>query len=456
MNTITTRMAEINTSLKEQHHDTANKKSHSPLTKIYPLCIAVLTAIIHFSVFQSAQAQDFWEEISFPDNLTIGSYAVNSNQELFVGTDKGIYFSNNEGLDWTCIGLENRILYSIIINEDGIIYAGSNKGSQNEALFKSVDNGLTWESILPDIGVTGNILDILTIGDTLFACLWGSLGSVIRSIDDGQNWDLVFQSENSSEHPTRIIYSNNEELYVSLSGYNEGMGGVITSDDLGESWEFIGLYNHQVKSISMNDNGDLFAACWGTLSRTNYPGLFVLRNENNIWDDLLSGFQLFDVLLTNDNHIYCSTASPNSIRRSLNDGISFEIINEGLPLGQPRDIKTDNDGFIYVSFLTKLAKSINPVVAVKEFIIPMHTDDCKIYPNPTSDYITIDFPEKDHQNHSFSLNIYNLNGELIEQHENFNSSSFKSLPIFHLPKGIYLIQVQLSTGQLLKCRLIIH
>ena len=170
MNTITMRMAEINTSPKEQHHDTANKKSHSPLTKIYPLCIAVLTAIIHFSVFQSTQAQDFWEEIPSPNNISIYSLAVDNSQNIFVGTGSGVLRTEDNGQNWEYIGI-NETVYSILAIEEGILYAGTSYFPGYAGIYQTTDNGDSWTPIWIDSEVYGNVISIDVWGDTIFATI---------------------------------------------------------------------------------------------------------------------------------------------------------------------------------------------------------------------------------------------------------------------------------------------
>ena len=119
--------------------------------------------IVVFQLFllnNSVFSQDFWELLPFPDSLDITCLAVNQQGNIFVGTNTstaydGVFRSLDEGQTWELVldmGLYGPA--SIAITDSGYIY--SLGGSQGFYLTKSIDNGLTWESLaMPDYG--GNV-----------------------------------------------------------------------------------------------------------------------------------------------------------------------------------------------------------------------------------------------------------------------------------------------------------
>ena len=128
--------------------------------KIFPPDMKQITLLLFALVCYTSPllAQDFWEQLNFPDSTDIFSIAVNNQGNIFIGAGSGIYRSTDNGENWYCMGLRDHTFYSMAINNNGDIYAGSNQDFNYPGLFKSIDNGLTWDTLNADIGVYGNIL----------------------------------------------------------------------------------------------------------------------------------------------------------------------------------------------------------------------------------------------------------------------------------------------------------
>lgn len=392
-------------------------------------------------------AQDFWEQLNFPYSTNIFSIAVNNQENIFIGAGSGIYRSIDNGENWNCMGLSDHTIYSLAINNNGDIYAGSNQDINYPGLFRSIDNGQTWDPILPDIGVYGNILSILAEGDTLFISVWSGQVLLIRSMDGGQTWESVFTTTHDSEKITDIIKSANGVIYFSLTGYFADTGGVYKSEDGGETWNFIGLFNSMVSSLAMNTSGDLFAGSWDGYA-PYYAGVYVLRNGSQDWEALIIGPQINVLIVNSDNHIYCTSSWPNGVIRSLDNGENFELIIDGLPAGMMNELILDSLGFLYVTNPGTLARSINTTVSVQE----MNTLNAHLiqYPNPVKDVINIKiiFNEKPE---SFEIVIYNNIGELVISKE---CTLFKEnqdqiqIDVSDIKPGIYIITYIFSKSKI--------
>jgi hypothetical protein len=416
-----------------------------------------LSLLFLFSIYSlESYSQDFWEQLYFPDTTDIFCIAVNEDSHIFIGAggsgnSGGVYHSENEGVSWDFLGIENRTVYSIAVNTSGEIYAGASQGhtSQgdfNGGLHRSTDDGFTWEVLDTDVGVYGNILVIKAWGDTLFASLWGSLGaSVIRSTDNGESWGLWFTTNNPTEYASDIIRSNSGTIYLGLRGYFEGMGGVFKTEDHGETFEFLGLYNHMVSSLALNSSNDLFAGSWGWLDETASSGLFVLRNGEEEWDDLVPAQpQVSATVVNSEDHIFFTSAFPNGVVRSLDNGSTFELVNEGLPIGPMGDMVINDDGFLYVSSHYSsnfLAKSINPTVSIQESNVELLNSSWEVYPNPVNDILNIKPINQIERSAIVKINIYNTAGRLILTSECSNLSEHYHLNITDLPSGLYIVEV---------------
>lgn len=403
----------------------------------------ILFTVFLLNSVVSLKSQDFWEQLYFPDSANIHSIAVDDQQLIYIGSGAGIYFSDNNGGSWEILGLENRTVYSIALNNNNDIYAGTNQSPQVGGLFRSSDYGETWSSILPDIGANGNILAMLCLGDTIFASLWMTDASVVRSTDNGQTWDIVFFIANSTSYISDIIISNSGTIYLGNKTYSEGMGGVYKSEDGGNSWEFTGLLNYQVTALAVNSVDDLFAGSWGGLSDSTTSGLYVLRNGEENWETLLANPQVSDIIINNEDDIYFSSSWPNGVVQSLDNGETFELVNEGLPLGPMGDLAIDNLGFLYVSshYLSNfLAKSINSTVSISEENVVNTYTPYLIYPNPVNDFLHIDMLNTANALKLRTLCIYSALGNVLIS-EDILSPYNIIINVSELPAGWYLVEL---------------
>jgi len=107
-----------------------------------------------------------------------------TQQVLFAGNENGVYNTPDQGINWNLIGsategLENVDITSLVIVENGKIYAGTKDG-----VFKSETNGTSWEG-LSEIE-PGTEIQIISASNSGISV--GTPYGFFTSSDDGNTW----------------------------------------------------------------------------------------------------------------------------------------------------------------------------------------------------------------------------------------------------------------------------
>jgi hypothetical protein len=403
--------------------------------------IAILFVILLF-LFPRLYAQDFWETLPFPDTAHVRSMAVNNQGHIFIGagsnnTIGGIYRSIDGGLNWEfMLNMGDFGVLSIEIDNQGIIYAGTNHAFH--PLYASYDNGENWEEI--SLPLDGNVVKILCHDQNIiYVSRWLISACVLRTLDGGQTWVEIFNSTTPAfEYVKDIIISTTGTIYLGLSGYSPDSGGVYKSEDDGATWELCGLFNHMVSSLALNSENDLFAGVWGGV-----PGLHVLRNGENEWTNLLYGPSITDIAISSIGHIYLGSHGPNGVIRSLDNGLTFEMVTDGLVLGIINGLTIDINSYIY-AFNIKISRSINPLVSVFELGNENISQILKLFPNPVHDFLFVEFPETLFHYESIPVIIYDIAGNSWLSESIDAAQKTYNFDLSHFASGIYIAEFQLQ------------
>ncbi len=144
----------------------------------------------------------FLLDIVFKNNLTFASF--------FDGFGGQLFKSTNKGDNWELVSTAPANLDILFVSKNGYLYGGRSS-IQPDFLFRSTDDGLTWNSVGQSV-FTNRIADIEEnqLGH-LFVSSPG-LG-VFRSTDNGDSW-LAINSGFSSLNPSKIAVDSLGYLYV--------------------------------------------------------------------------------------------------------------------------------------------------------------------------------------------------------------------------------------------------
>lgn len=396
-------------------------------------------------------SQDFWELLPFPDSLDITCLAVNRQGDIFVGTNTntaydGVFRSQDDGQTWELV-LDMGVYgpSSIAINESGEIFVLG--GGPGWDLTKSSDNGQTWQSFtMPDYG--GKVKIVAQGNDTLFVSEWAANGAMLlKSENGGLDWAVVFTTENhTSEFVADIVIAPNGDICIGLGCYLPDMGGLYRSTSGGTDWEFLGLFNHMVENLEYNEQGDLIIGVRGGYDGTG--GIYAIYHDNpDQIIECLAGPNINGLALNSAGHIYAGTAWPDGVMVSTDNGLSFHFENNGLPYYPMGKIESDNDDYVYALMESNshfIYRSIEPTVtSVKDINISEPNKVLSISPNPAYD-IVVGRINTTITDGLYDFRIAELSGRNINCSKiNIDRSTF-SIDVSHLLPGFYVLTVYIN------------
>lgn len=218
-----------------------------------------------------------------------------------------------------------------------------------------------WNFIGPS-NIGGRITDLEMWPDDLNTILAGSAsGGIFKSMDQGITWDPIFDDAASlAIGDMAISTSNPEMIYVGTGEANSGGGslaydgiGVYKSRDRGDTWEHIGLEGvGSIGRVAIDpmDENKVFVAAMGRLFGGNPErGIFRTEDGGDSWEHVLSlsdttgGIDLA-IHPTNSDIVFAAmwerSRRPNDIiyggetsgiYRSKDGGDTWELLENGLP-----------------------------------------------------------------------------------------------------------------------------
>ncbi|MCF7797979.1 MAG: T9SS type A sorting domain-containing protein [Lentisphaeria bacterium] len=206
----------------------------------------------------------------------------------------GIWKTENAGQSWRSVSDNLPILsvtaLALCDSQPNVMYAGTGEGFYNfdaiigDGLFKSIDNGESWQQISSTAGQSdfkyvNRIIVHPTNPDVLLAV---TNAGIYRSVDGGETWEEVY---NPSARVQQIIPNpqNFQTQYAAVNGE-----GVVKSIDGGLNWSPVGAFNVSFArlelAISPSDTSVLYAA----LANANgsLAGLFRSSDAGENWSNL--------------------------------------------------------------------------------------------------------------------------------------------------------------------------
>jgi photosystem II stability/assembly factor-like uncharacterized protein len=397
--------------------------------------IAMKTSfLILFSLLViSSLAQNIWKPISLPD--TLNAKAINAEKEgiIFVATGGnndffGLFRSFDDGNSWDLIDADTLSSYvnifTIRYNSENVLFIGA-----NSRIYRSYDDGDNFETVFTG---ANNILKINFSPDNeIYAVGWSY---IIRSSNGGNTWETLFEGGNI--YFADVDFGLNGEIYT-VGGSYDGPGtgsGFHRSLDHGVTWENIGITDLHVTSIEVKGDGEILVGggeanilsskdlgeSWALVS-----DLLVTALESDSEDNLFVGVYGLDY---------------EGFRFSYDWGNHWVNLNDTVlnPYIDQISISPDNTIYLQCKNLSsqpyQLFKSINPIVTTEEHFI---NSEIIIFPNPTKEKLSILTNRVVKIKH---IVIYNLNGQKIIA----GMPTENTIDVSKLNSGLYIVELELD------------
>jgi len=341
-------------------------------------------------LFISSSAGELWvQETNVIPVAAVGAITVDDNDNIYVGmgSNDGLFLSNDGGASWNNIGMTNRIITALDITSDGVLYVGT----WQSGVYFTADEGGTW--ISADLGYTPLNVETIHVNpstdDTFVGCIWYNGGGIYFLGSDGTEWE----PRNQGLLGTRIwkmAVSPASNTIFAGDYYN----GLYRSRDMGLTWESVGqgmidLQSTFIRGLAAHPSGAIFTASsgggvfrsindgddwmrvYGAQGTYAFLGAIAVRNdgvvfigendgdggifksldEGETWEDITNGMDNKDITciaFNHDNEIYVGTTR-DGIYRSVTDGDSWSPVGTELSTYEIRDIAINNQNHVYTT-----------------------------------------------------------------------------------------------------------
>jgi photosystem II stability/assembly factor-like uncharacterized protein len=403
--------------------------------------LILLLFIPLFALASRLQAQNFWEQLPFPDTLDISCVAVNNEGHIFVGTgtagpcvSDGVYRSTDGGQTWqNMLNMGTFTINTIGIDKSGHIYAGSS-GAYD--FWKSTDNGQSWQPLPfnPALGIT----KIYSFGyDSLLIGCSRTLGAMLlRTYDGGITFDTLFQTYmHISESVQDIAIAPNGDIYIGLHGWFPDAGGVVKSVDNGSAWQYMGLQGYQVKNIEINEQGDVFIGA-------RDDGTYAIYHDNPDEIKFLFWPSNYGMILNSAGYLYSNSDWPYGTLRSIDNGMTFEWVSNGTSNAPIGSLIMDVNDYIYgiSDGFPSLYRSKLPTYTSLKSLRETPKNSFYISRNESNNEITCFFTNPFIKGNKWQASIVGIDGKVLYREDKNIVDGTCKFDISTLPRAMYIVK----------------
>jgi hypothetical protein len=448
---------------------------------LYPMSkLRCLTLFLLFSlVTTTLMAQ--WADKSLVETHDLKVVEFINSHTGFVGGDSGTFYrTTNAGDSWEWIDLNTHdpILHIDFVSET----VGFMSGPRN-VLYTTNNAGITWSSLpLPD-SITG-FTGIDFVDEDLGFAVTNDIPDALiyKTTDGGQSWSHFRREGYVSNDPyyyaanyplySSIVYISDEEIYVGGCMYNYSQSYASRyvpfieqySADLVSQGNRIDLYGKPSQEFStfsdlVTPDGETVYALRNHRIITypvpshDYNPVYRKAANSQYFGETRLGFWRYDycdALGVAPNHdLYVGNFNTDSsghpeVWNSYNGGTSWGEGTNFPGINRIYDIDWPGNGLGY--FVGQWGK----IYRYGSTITPGNDDFAAVYPNPFQDQFTFQFEGGVSRNGE--ARIYDIQGRLV--HKVFFADVPELNVEVELARGMYVIRLELSNGEMMEAKLL--
>jgi hypothetical protein len=281
----------------------------------------------------------------------LASTSSGGTNYVFAGTQNGLGYTTNNGLNWLDAGLPHEI-YSISAN-GSYVFAGCKWWSWDSGgVYKSTNFGTNWtRTSLPINYAYLDYYGIIMNGNYVFAGAGSSPyggNGLYRSTDYGTNWTIV----TTGVAPRAFVFNGNNI-------FAGGGTGVWVSTDNGTNWTQTSLNNGTIHALSIYGN-TIFAGGYvnggGFLTTTNNGATWQNRSEGGA-----NGIRAICII---NGYIFAGTDGGGVIRRPLSELVGIEPISGEIPSGYKLEQNYPNPFNSTTKIGVQISKKANVIIKI--------------------------------------------------------------------------------------------
>jgi photosystem II stability/assembly factor-like uncharacterized protein len=212
--------------------------------------------VVHTGLYRFDADGETWELLSsgLPEAPAIRALTIHPNQPntIYAGTQEGPYRSDDYGDHWEKVNVPDRgqPVWSFLFHprDPDVIYAGY----ENCEIYRSIDGGAAWERLpvsvrFPDISTAPGANPVKRVlmmaasesdPDLLFGAI--EVGGIIRSEDGGETWENLSHG-NYVNDDTVDMHGVLASRWRPDVTFSIGRAGMFRSDDAGDHWGHVPL-----------------------------------------------------------------------------------------------------------------------------------------------------------------------------------------------------------------------
>ena len=254
-------------------------------------------------------SQNYWQQTNGPYGGRASAFCYNQiTQNFFCFCSEQIFKCIPDSNSWQKINVPFYPVKGFGISPGGLFFCSTFE----DKLYRSSDEGLNWEHIGFEIPyyLTESIFAFTQNGTVFF----GEMG-IYRSTNNGYNWECVC---NSITVVKSMAVNYNGDIYAGSL-----WEGLYKSTNDGTDWNLIAFQDSSIYGLTVNSKGYVFAASDGKIRRST--------NNGESWELMISGLvsQTFSLFTDRYDNVYAGPED-QGILESTDDGVTWVFKNRGL------------------------------------------------------------------------------------------------------------------------------